>query len=102
MSTLPVKYNTQFNQAVADLTEYETNLLNEYGRYQQITDLSKLELTNPADVVIKVDVYEGPGGCGYVVRGAAIVSGVTYTRSTNVGPETDRTTDWAVVKPFGI
>src|SRR5438046_6085191 len=43
------------------------------------------------------DVYDGPLGKGYVGNIEVNYSGIIYTRSQNVGPESGRTDAWHVV-----
>ena len=43
---------------------------------------------------LRCDVYDGPGGHGYVVTVRGVLGGVTWERSHNVGPETHRTAAW--------
>lgn len=43
---------------------------------------------------LTVDVYEAAEGHGYVATVTAQYNGVTYSRSQNVGPQTQRTLDW--------
>ena len=48
-------------------------------------------------VAVAVDVYDGPAGRGYVVRGELVAAGVLWSRSVNVGPETYRDAAWRPV-----
>lgn len=44
---------------------------------------------------MRIDVYNGPGGHGYVVVNEAIDDAdIIYEKATNVGPETWRSFDW--------
>lgn len=43
---------------------------------------------------VRVDVYNGPAGPGYVVILEAVVSGQSWLKMINVGPETWRSTEW--------
>ena len=43
-------------------------------------------------VAVAVDVYDGPAGRGYVVRGSLVLAGVRWDRAIGVGPEDYRTT----------
>jgi len=52
----------------------------------------------PIPCRIRCDVYNGPGGWGYVASGEVRVNGKTYLRSVNRGPESWRTHDWALVE----
>jgi hypothetical protein len=97
MAVLPDFYNTQFNQAVSDVASIQLIALADARRYRQLTNLAQAGLTDPADVTVRVDVYDGPLGVGYVVIGRATVNAVTYLRAQNVGPETDRTHDWTEI-----
>jgi hypothetical protein len=57
-----------------------------------------LPVTMPCNLWI--DYYDGPKGKGYMVNAMVIDRGVTYIRSVNVGPETERTQNWTAVKPI--
>ena len=50
----------------------------------------------PAEIAwaFSIDVYSGPGGDGYVLNIEALVDQVTWIRSINVGPETNRSQGW--------
>lgn len=48
-------------------------------------------------MALRMDVYDGPQGKGYVGTVWARWAGNTYTRSQNFGPEDWRTQAWAVV-----
>jgi hypothetical protein len=50
----------------------------------------------PAD--LRIDVYDGPDGMGYVIGLSYCVDGLCYVRSVNVGPESWRSTDWIAIK----
>lgn len=43
---------------------------------------------------VRVDVYDGPQGQGWVLTVEATHNGTTYRRSQNVGPESFRTQGW--------
>lgn len=43
---------------------------------------------------VRCDVYDGPSGMGYVVTVRGTLNGVTWERSRNVGPLTERTAAW--------
>jgi len=45
---------------------------------------------------LKVDVYSGPSGKGYVATVYVKYNGTIYTRSQNVGPETGWTSGWHI------
>jgi len=47
---------------------------------------------------LRIDVYDGPDGMGYVISLRYCVDGLCYLRSVNVGPESWRSTDWQVIK----
>lgn len=49
--------------------------------------------------VLKVDVYDGPLGKGWVATVWVAYNGTVYRRSRNVGPWTERTEAWAVAEP---
>jgi hypothetical protein len=46
---------------------------------------------------VEVQEYVGPKGKGYVVLGRIILSGRTYAKVVNVGPEVERNQDWVEV-----
>lgn len=50
-------------------------------------------------VRLRIDVYDGPSGKGYVIVVESIIAGSTYTRSINTGSEKWREQDWIEVKP---
>lgn len=50
--------------------------------------------TNQTDV--QIDVYDGPNGCGYVVKETKVNGQGTWTKATNFGPEIQRTHDWKI------
>src|SRR3990172_1113693 len=50
-------------------------------------------------VRLRIDVYDGPDGKGYVIIVECIVSARTYTRSINTGGEKWREQAWIEVKP---
>jgi len=43
---------------------------------------------------VRVDVYDGPQGVGYVLVATMVQRGEVWARRVNVGPETRRTRDW--------
>jgi streptogramin lyase len=47
---------------------------------------------------IKIDVYDGPQGMGYVGVVFVRYNGTVYSRSQNVGPESSRTKAWHIVE----
>jgi len=49
-------------------------------------------------VRLRIDVYDGPDGRGYVIVVETIMAGRTYTRSINTGGEAWREQDWIEVK----
>lgn len=49
-------------------------------------------------VRLRIDVYDGPSGKGYVIVVESIIAGSTYTRSINTGGEAWREQDWIEVK----
>lgn len=53
-----------------------------------------IQLNPVLPIALQIDIYDGPSGQGYVVKGFIVETGVTYCRSVNVGPETWRTHDW--------
>lgn len=59
---------------------------------------SDVGLSPPSGVTCAVDAYVGPLGPGYVVRGVATTSGVTYQRSIHVGPEARTDVAWSAVQ----
>jgi hypothetical protein len=102
MATLPDLYNNQFAQAAAAVAVVESAYFADTGRYQQLPNLAQAGLSDPLDVTVRVDVYQGSAGHGYVVIGRASVNGVNYIRSENVGPESARTQGWAEINQGGI
>lgn len=54
-------------------------------------------LDNDICVSVKVFVYDGPSGHGYVVCGEVVEGGATYTKAVNVGPETYRNQAWSEI-----
>jgi hypothetical protein len=52
-----------------------------------------------APCAFQCDVYDSPGGKGYVATVEVLYGGTLYTRSRNVGPETSRTVAWHVATP---
>lgn len=60
--------------------------------------LGDLPLT--MSMTVWLDVYDGPGGPGYVAHAEVVINGNTWRRSRQHGPETWRTRGWAqVVSP---
>ena len=51
------------------------------------------------DARIRVDVYDGPQGKGFVVVVQSQLNGATWQRSINYGPETYRDQGWMELKP---
>jgi len=49
-------------------------------------------------VRLRIDVYDGPSGKGYVIVIETIINTRTYTRSINTGGETWRDVGWTEVK----
>lgn len=48
---------------------------------------------------LRIDVYQGPQGWGWVACLQVIYNGNTYERSRSVGPDASRTSAWALVAP---
>jgi len=46
---------------------------------------------------IRIDSYKSAGGHGFVIIAEKIINGETYSKSYNMGPESGRATEWAVV-----
>tara|TARA_R110000751_G_scaffold289780_1_gene396063 strand:- start:250 stop:651 length:402 start_codon:yes stop_codon:yes gene_type:complete len=55
--------------------------------------------TIPAEMLsrIRIDTYVSPSGQGFVVIAEKIIDGKTYSKSYNVGPELERSTEWIVI-----
>ena len=53
----------------------------------------------PAEMLsrIRIDTYVAPSGQGFVIVAEKIIDGKTYSKSYNVGPETERSTEWVVI-----
>lgn len=51
---------------------------------------------------VRVDVYDGPEGQGWVLTVEAMHNGTLYRRSQNVGPESHRTKAWHTVQEFPL
>jgi hypothetical protein len=51
-------------------------------------------LSSKIPCALSVNYYNGPSGKGYEVVGLVVISGRTYMRRVNVGPETHRTHNW--------
>jgi hypothetical protein len=49
---------------------------------------------SPLPMALKIDVYDGPYGTGFVATVFVSVNGKTYCRSAQVGPETERAHNW--------
>lgn len=62
----------------------------------QAEDWTAFGLALPATLgfVLRIDVYDGPAGKGYVATVEAKKNGVIYERARNVGPEAFRTFAW--------
>lgn len=61
---------------------------------------SELELAGSRSPMrARIDVYDGPGGKGFIVTVEVIVDGQAMTRSINVGPERYRDVSWHKVEP---
>jgi hypothetical protein len=54
------------------------------------------------EAALTVEIYNGPSGHGYVIHADVISSGVRFRKSTNVGPESWRTHDWAAMKTVNM
>ena len=53
-----------------------------------------LDLPDRMPIRIWVDVYQGPGGWGYVIQSEMTWGGQRWRRSENIGPESWRDRDW--------
>lgn len=93
MAQIGSQYDDPLNTAALAVAPIEEAYFAANGRYQQLKRLSDAGLTEPANIAVTVDFYDGPSGRGYVVNGYVLLNGVSYRRSINVGPETYRTTD---------
>ncbi len=51
---------------------------------------------------VRVDVYDGPRGKGYIVILQIDESGTTWERHINYGPETERDLPWVVIQPVNL
>lgn len=51
-------------------------------------------LSDTMDIAVTVDVYDGPAGSGYTVRGEVLISDTLWVRTINFGPETWREHGW--------
>lgn len=51
-------------------------------------------LANPIPMALEIDVYDGPLGKGYQATVYVTISGKTWSRSAQVGPEIYRTRGW--------
>lgn len=102
MALLPSEYDSEFDQAASDVAAYESAYFSANGRYRQLLSLGDAGLSEPADIDVAVDVYQSTSGFGYVVRASATVDTVTYERTLNVGPDTDRTRGWTALGPGTI
>lgn len=54
-------------------------------------------LTLPIEMAIQVDCYDGPLGTGYQATIWIVILANVWTRTTQVGPETWRTSGWAQI-----
>ena len=61
-------------------------------------DAAKLPVS--LDARVRVDVYDGPQGKGFVVIVQSQLNGATWQRSINYGPETYRDQGWTELKPL--
>jgi len=61
-------------------------------------DAAKLPVS--LDARVRVDVYDGPQGKGFVVIVQSQLNGATWPRSINYGPETYRDQGWTELKPL--
>jgi hypothetical protein len=52
-------------------------------------------LTTPLEMAIQIDCYDGPLGQGYQATVYVTISGNTWTRTAQVGPEDWRVIGWA-------
>lgn len=57
---------------------------------------SGVDLPRDMRVAIRVDVYDGPGGTGYVIIAELEHDSQCWRRAINAGPETWREYDWQV------
>jgi len=56
-------------------------------------DVGGFPLTEPV-ASVRIDTYHGPKGRGFVVVMTFVFDSVTYTKSVNFGPESERSHDW--------
>lgn len=52
-------------------------------------------------LAVRLDSYDGPSGCGYVVVGQVEIAGGIWQRSIGVGPES-RSHNWLDVTPESV
>lgn len=78
-----------------DVAPDRTNIDKPTDIAEKWTDLFTVPAVMPCS--IKVDVYSGPLGIGYVGTVIVRILGETWTRSQNSGPETWRTDGWSKI-----
>lgn len=49
------------------------------------------------ECAVRIDVYDGPSGRGYVIAGELLLAGVRYLRRAHAGPEAWREHGWTPV-----
>lgn len=59
---------------------------------------ARLDLPTELMADLRVDVYQGPDGPGFVVMAETIHNGIVWRRAVNVGPESWRESDWIASK----
>ncbi|MCC7360509.1 MAG: hypothetical protein IT317_13590 [Anaerolineales bacterium] len=59
----------------------------------------QLALDAALPYAVRVDVYQGPRGWGYVLTVSATLDKQEWARTINTGPETWRESDWQAVVP---
>lgn len=122
---LPTTANAKIDAELAEIEAAQTTFFNANGRYwqgrmqpsiapadgatgscnmsdhptdqaQTWTDVN-IVLPSLNDVALAVDVYDGPMGKGYVVRGEVMIAGARWVRCINYGPDTWRTLGWTKI-----
>ncbi len=61
-----------------------------------------IPLPSTMEISTAVDVYEGPQGWGYVVRGEIEIAGKAWVKATNIGPEKYREHDWVEISSIDL
>lgn len=126
VAVAPTDIDPYIEKFAADLDSFQEAFKAQYGIYAQMlspfaavpadgkadlpTDILKYPTSGvTADAVwkvtgleafpasIRIDVYDGPRGKGYVLVFDTKFNGQLFTKSINVGPEAYRTTDWQIV-----